>query len=100
MILNLNEAISQLHLAAEIKRKRQDKYGKADPDDRSFSFDESQIFPKDNQEASHEYQNMVLGIGNKLRPSDLFLPRGNWDPNLRTFRPQKTIDWRTQRSER
>ena len=91
-------AISQLHLAADLKRKRLEKYGQAHPEDKSFSFDESQIFPKDLQIANHTRQNMVLGIGNTLRPSNLFQPRNTWNPGTGHF--QAKLDWRKESRER
>ena len=40
-------AISQIHLATEMKMKRQQKYGKADPNDKTFDYDKSEFFPKE-----------------------------------------------------
>ena len=74
-------AVTQLHLAADLKRKRMERYGKADEDDKTWNPDDSVFFPKDNPEADHSFQNEVLGIGNSIQPSQLFRPKPRrWTP--------------------
>ena len=77
-------AVEQLHLAAEAKRKRMAEYGKADPNDQTYEHDFSVFnLTRDNPEADHSFQNEVLGIGNQMRPSELFKMRNTgrvWHP--------------------
>ena len=69
-------AATQLRLAADLKRERLEKYGKADENTVAFDLDTSTIFPREPENAETVFKNMQLGIGNKLNPSSLFQQRG------------------------